>query len=154
VNFSRGFNIGGAYTYLSARDLKAGTPLTNRHKHQGHVRFAWESNERVGLRMNLRGTFFSKWINALGTVTTNPQTGQVTATPDIIPPGFALWDFYGAKRIHRGLELFGAVDNFADSRDPNLNLFTATGAPLPIYRSELGRTFRIGMRLTWAGEKK
>jgi hypothetical protein len=40
--------------------------------------------------------------------------------PDVIPLGFALWDFYGAKRIHRGLELFGAVDNFTDSRDPNI----------------------------------
>jgi hypothetical protein len=52
------------------------------------------------------------------------------------PPGFSLWDFYAARRIYRGLELFGAVNNFTDSRDPNL------GAPLPIFRPELGRAFR------------
>ncbi len=153
VNLTRGFNFGGAYTYLSARNLAAQLPLTNRHKHQGNVRLAWESNQRVGLRMNLRGTFFSKWINTLGTTTT-AANGTVTTTPDVIPPGFQLWDFYGAKRIYRGLELFGAVDNFTDSRDPNLNKFAANGTPLPIYRSELGRTFRVGMRFAWASERK
>jgi outer membrane receptor for ferrienterochelin and colicins len=154
VRLARGFSLGGAYTHLIARDTAAQVPLLNRHKHQGNVRVAWESNARLGLRANVRGTFFSKWINTLGTTTTNTQTGQVTTTPDVIPPGFSLWDFYAAKRIHRGLELFGAVDNFADSRDPNLNKFGTTGAPLPIYRTELGRTFRVGVRFTWAQEKK
>jgi outer membrane receptor protein involved in Fe transport len=72
--------------------------------------------------------------------------------PDVTPPGFSLWDFYGAKRIYRGLEFFGAVDNFTDSRDPNAGRLSATGTPLSIYRAELGRTFRVGMRFTWAGE--
>ncbi len=148
INLGRGFNVGGAYTYLNARDLKAMLPLMGRHKHQGNVRFAWESNQRLGLRMNVRGTFYSKWINSLGNPLSNPPTA------DVIPPGFSLWDFYGAKRIHRGLELFGAVDNFTDSRDPNAGKLSATGAPLAIYRTELGRTFRIGMRFTWAGERK
>jgi outer membrane receptor for ferrienterochelin and colicins len=153
VLLARGFSLGGAYTNLTARNVAAGVPLTGRHKHQGNVRLAWESNQRLGLRMNLRGTFYSKWINTLGTTTT-AANGTVTTTPDVISPGFQLWDFYGAKRIHRGLELFGAVDNFNDSRDPNLGKFAANGTPLPIYRTELGRTFRVGMRFTWAGEKK
>jgi hypothetical protein len=40
------------------------------------------------------------------------------------------------------------VDNFTDSRDPNV------GAPLPIFRPELGRTFRVGMRFAWAQERR
>lgn len=144
VNLTRGFNFGGAYTYLSARDLKAGLPLTGRHKHQGHIRLAWESNQALGLRWNVRGTFFSKWINSIAT----------PPAQDVIPPGFALWDFYGAKRIYRGLEVFGAVDNFTDSRDPNTGKLAANGTPLPLYRAELGRTFRVGMRLSWSPERK
>jgi outer membrane receptor for ferrienterochelin and colicins len=154
VKLARGFLAGGAYTHLSARNLKTSLPLAGRHKHQGNIRLAWESNPRIGLRMNLRGTFYSKWIQTLGTTTTNAQTGAVTVTPDVIPPGFSLWDFYGAKRIYRGLEFFGSVDNFTDSRDPNLGRFAANGTPLPIYRAELGRTFRVGMRFTWLGERK
>jgi outer membrane receptor for ferrienterochelin and colicins len=154
VKLARGLLAGGAYTHLSARNLKTSLPLAGRHKHQGNIRLAWESNPRIGLRMNLRGTFYSKWIQVLGTTTTNPQTGAVTVTPDVIPPGFSLWDFYGAKRIYRGLEFFGSVDNFTDSRDPNLGRFAANGTPLPIYRAELGRTFRVGMRFTWLGERK
>jgi outer membrane receptor for ferrienterochelin and colicins len=139
-----GFSLGGAYTYLNARDAENRLSLLNRHKHQGNVRLAWESNARIGLRANLRGTFYSKWINAHATV--NPTTGAVTLP--VIPQGFSLWDFYAAKRIYRGLEFFGAVDNFTDSRDPNV------GAPLPIFRPELGRTFRIGMRFAWAQERR
>lgn len=150
VILPRGFAFGGAYTHLYARDTQASLPLLNRHKHQGHVRLAWESNARWGLRANLRGTFFSKWINTLATI--NPTTGVVTAAA-VIPPGFSLWDAYAAKRLYGGLELFGAVDNFTDSRDPNVNQFAANGTPLPIYRSEIGRTFRIGMRFVWAQER-
>ncbi|MGH9939577.1 MAG: TonB-dependent receptor plug domain-containing protein, partial [Blastocatellia bacterium] len=68
----RGFSLGAAYTYLNARDAVNNLPLLNRHKHQGNVRLAWESNTRIGLRANLRGTFYSKWINALAAV--NPTT--------------------------------------------------------------------------------
>ena len=89
----------------------------------------------------------------VGTVTTQPG-GAVVVTPDVIAPGFALWDVYGAKRLYRGLEVFGAVDNLADSRDPNVGRFGPTGQPLTIYRPELGRTFRVGMRFSWAGERK
>lgn len=151
VLLTRGFSLGGAYTYLNARDTASNRPLLNRHKHQGNVRLAWESNPRVGLRANLRGTFYSKWINALATV--NPTTGVVTS-PDVIPPGFSVWDAYAAKRIYRGLEFFGAVDNVNNSRDPNVGRLAANGSPLPIYRPELGRTFRVGMRFTWAQERR
>jgi outer membrane receptor for ferrienterochelin and colicins len=144
VALRKGFSFGGAYTNLSARDVKAQRPLTGRHKHQGAIRLAWESNRRIGFRWNLRGTFYGKWINTLDAAT----------TPAVTPPGFSLWDFYGAKRLYRGLEFFGAVDNFTDSRDPNAGRLSVTGTPLAIYRAELGRTFRVGMRFTWAGEPK
>lgn len=149
VKPGRGFSVSGAYTYLNARDNQAQQSLLNRHKHQGHVRFAWESNPRLGLRANLRGTFFSKWNNTRGSV-----SAAGVLTPDVIPPGFALWDFYGAKQLYSGFELFGAVDNLADSRDPNLNKLAANGTPLAIYRPELGRTFRVGLRFNWAREHK
>jgi len=139
VLLPRGFSLGGAYTYLNARDAENNVSLLNRHKHQGNVRLAWESNARIGLRGNLRGTFYSKWINTHATV--NPTTGVVTLP--VIPLGFSLWDFYAAKRIYRGLEFFSAVDNFTDSRDPNVGKLAASGAPLPIYRPELSRTFRF-----------
>ncbi len=150
VLLSRGFSIGGAYTYLNARDTENHRSLLNRHKHHGHARLAWESNTRLGLRANLRGTFYSKWINTHASV--NATTGALT--PAVIPAGFSLWDFYVAKRIYRGLEFFGAVDNFTDSRDPNVGRLAANGTPLPIYRPELGRTFRVGMRFTWAQERR
>jgi outer membrane receptor for ferrienterochelin and colicins len=145
---AKGFSLGGAYTNLSARNAETGLPLAGRHKHQGNIRLAWESKPQAGLRMNLRGTFYSKWIVTLG----NPQANPPTA--DVIPPGFSLWDFYAAKRIYRGLELFGAVDNFTDNRDPNVGKFAPNGAPLPIYRAELGRTFRVGMRFSWMKERR
>jgi outer membrane receptor for ferrienterochelin and colicins len=144
LSLTRGFTFGGAYTYLYARDREARVPLLNRSKHQGNIRLAWESNARIGLRANLRGTFYSKWINTLATAT----------APDVVAPGFALWDVYAAKRIYRGFEAFGAVDNFTNSRDPNSGLIGATGMPLPIFRSEYGRTFRVGMRFTWSQEKR
>lgn len=144
VQLGKGFNFGGAYTNLTARNIKAQQPLTGRHKHQGNIRLAWESTQRIGLRWNLRGTFYSTWINSIGT----------PPALDVIPPGFSQWDFYAAKRISRGLEFFGAVDNLANSRDPNVGKLSATGTPLAIYRTELGRTFRVGMRFTWAGERK
>lgn len=65
-------------------------------------------------------------------------------------PAFQLWDVYVAQRIRRGLEAFAAVDNLADSQDPNTGLLNASGRPLPVYRPEVGRTFRLGLRLAVA----
>ena len=144
VQLGKGFNFGGAYTNLTARNVKAQRPLTGRHKHQGNIRLAWESNQRLGLRWNLRGTFYSQWINSIGT----------PPALDVILPGFSQWDFYAAKKLYRGLEMFTAVDNFTNSRDPNFGKLSATGTPLALYRTELGRTVRVGMRYMWAGERK
>jgi outer membrane receptor for ferrienterochelin and colicins len=144
ISLARGFLLGGAYTYLDAFDKATDLELLGRNRHQGHTRFAWESGEKLGLRANVRGTFYSSWINSRATV-----NGVVTNT---VAPKFALWDFYIAKKLYRGLEVFTAVDNFTDSQDPNTGRFlpatspTANPSPAPIYRPEVGRTFRVGMR--------
>ncbi|HKX27267.1 MAG TPA: TonB-dependent receptor [Blastocatellia bacterium] len=142
LTLTRGVLVGGAYTYLNTRDLIARTPLTQRFRHQGHLRMAWESNERIGLRANFRGTFFSK---SLLTLPDDP----VPLGPDNFMPSFTLWDLYGAKRLHRNLEVFGAIDNLTNSRDPNYGVPGAS-----IFRAETGRAFRIGMRWNWERERR
>jgi hypothetical protein len=79
----RAVSVGGAYTYLSARDSRSGLALTGRNPHQGHVRVSWQP-ARVGLRASVRGTSFSSWI------ATRTITGG--AVHDTVAPRFALWD--------------------------------------------------------------
>jgi outer membrane receptor for ferrienterochelin and colicins len=140
-----GFGLGGAYTYLDAVDEDSRLVLTGRHRHQGYARLSWVSH-KLGLRTNLRGTFYSSWI-----VTRSTRAGVSTET---VAPRFALWDVYAAKSLRNGLEVFGAVDNLTDSQDPNTGLLGANGAPLPIFRPEAGRTFRLGLRWMWARERR
>ncbi len=140
-----GFGLGGAYTYLDAIDEDSRLTLTGRHRHQGHARLSWV-NARLGLRTNLRGTFYSSWIATRST--------RAGVTTDTVAPRFALWDVYAAKSLWSGLEVFGAVDNLTDSQDPNTGLLGANGAPLPIFRPEAGRTFRLGLRWRWARERR
>ena len=42
-----------------------------------------------------------------------------------------------------------AIENLADSRDPNSGVTLANGSAAPIYRPEYGRTLRIGVRYDW-----
>lgn len=49
----------------------------------------------------------------------------------------------------RALDAFAVVDNLTDSRDPNSGLTSPTGAALPIYRPEIGRTWSPGLRWSW-----
>lgn len=140
-----GFSFSGAYTYLQAKDQATGLTLTNRNPHQGVARLAWESR-RTGTRANLRGTFFSSWIAARST--------SGGATIDTVAPGFQLWDVHVAQRLRNGLELYAAADNLGDSQDPNTGLLNASGRPLPVYRPEVGRTFRLGVRVELAQERK
>ena len=60
-------SLGGAYTYLSARDGETDVTLTGRHRHHGHVRLSWQPSRISGFRASLRGTFFSSWIAARAT---------------------------------------------------------------------------------------
>lgn len=129
-------SMGGAYTYLSARDTQADLALTGRHRHHGHVRLSWQPRQS-GPRVSLRGTFFSSWIAARATAAGSVQ--------DTIAPKFALWDAFVSQRMPRGLSAFLTIDNLADSQDPNTGVLLPTGAPAAIYRPEAGRTARVGV---------
>jgi outer membrane receptor for ferrienterochelin and colicins len=128
----------GAYTYLEARDLTRNVPLTGRHRHHGVTRLTWTPGP-LGLRAEIRGTFYSSWIAAAGRGT----------APAATAPRFALWDAYLAKRVVKGVELFGAVDNLGDNQDPNTGVLLANGTPAPIYRPDIGRTVRVGLKLAF-----
>ena len=135
-------SVGGAYTYLEARDRDSGLDLTGRHPHHGHIRVSWYP-ARTGFRVALRGTFYSSWI-----VARNTQTGG--GVSDTIAPQFALWDAFFSKRIGGGLSAFLNLDNLTQSQDPNTGVMLPAGTPAPIYRPDAGRTFRIGVQWSFS----
>jgi outer membrane receptor for ferrienterochelin and colicins len=135
-------SAGGAYTLLSAEDADSGVPLTGRHRHHGHARVSWHA-ARTGLRANLRGTFFSSWIAARATL----PDGSIQ---DTVAPRFALWDASVSQRIGRGLSTFLAIDNLADSKDPNTGTLLPNGTPAAIYRPDAGRTARVGVQWSFS----
>jgi outer membrane receptor for ferrienterochelin and colicins len=139
---TKAVSVGGAYTYLAARDTETDLDLTGRHRHHGHVRLSWQ-HAKTGLRASIRGTFFSSWIAARATL----PSGGVQNT---IAPRFALWDAFVSQRIRRGLVAFLTVDNLANSQDPNTGVLLPTGAPAAIYRPEAGRTARVGMQWSFS----
>lgn len=141
VTLPKGFAAGGAYTYLDARDKTADLYLLSRSRHQGFVKVGY-TNPRLGFRTNLRGTFYSSFINARST------TGVET-----IAPGFQMWDLYAAKSLPKKFEIYGSLDNIFDNQDPNTGRLGTTGTPLPIYRAEIGRSFRIGLRWVFGRDK-
>lgn len=138
---TRALKVGGAYTYLQAEDEVTGLALTGRHPHQGNVRASWQ-HDRLGLRANLRGTFYSSWINSRST------TSGVTT--DVKGEKFALWDLFVSKRIVGRMEALVAVDNLLDSRDANSGVVLPNGSAAPIYRPEFGRSVRFGLRVDWS----
>src|SRR5690606_37734693 len=115
--------------------------LTGRHRHHGHVRVSW-GDDRLGLRANVRGTFFSSWIAARAT--------QGTTVTDTVAPGFALWDAYVSQRVRGGVLAFVALDNLANSKDPNTGVLLPDGTAASIYRPEAGRAVRAGLKWSWA----
>jgi outer membrane receptor protein involved in Fe transport len=136
VALVRGASAAFAYTYLDARDAERDIALTGRHRHQGHGRVSWRS-ERVGLRGSLRATFYSSWIAARGTT-------------DVTAPAFALWDASVSQRLLPGLSALLAIDNITGNQDPKTGALLPDGSPAPIYRPEIGRTVRLGVRWTWS----
>jgi len=136
-----GVSLAGAYTYLDARDELTDLQLTGRHQHHANVRATWRQ-PRWGFTANLRGMFYSEWVAARATVNGQAQ--------DTMAPGYTLWDVYASQRLLPGLSAFAAIDNLADNQDPNTGLLSATGTPLAIYRPEVGRTVRFGLRWSWA----
>lgn len=126
VSLTRQLRMQAAYTFLQAEDRATGLLLPQRHKHQGYVKAEYD-NSRWGLLANVRGTFFSKWP-------LSPDMGTYAY-------GYRVWDVYASKFLPGGLQLFGAIDNLADSRDRKL-----TGAMPTFDRPDYGRTARIGLR--------
>ena len=134
-------SIGGAYTYLSAQDTETDLALTGRHRHHGHVRVLWQPRQS-GLRASLRGTFFSSWIAARATAAGSVQ--------DTVASRFAVWDAIVSQRIGRRLSAFVAIDNLADSQDPNTGVVLPDGTPAALYRPDAGRTARVGVQWSFA----
>jgi outer membrane receptor for ferrienterochelin and colicins len=134
---TRQVSVAGAYTYLQALDAANDRNLTGRHPHQGHVRVSWHS-ERIGLRANLRATAYSSWIAARA------------GTTDTVAPGFTLWDFFTSQRLPASFIAFAAIENVTDNQDPNTGVVGPTGTPAPIYRPDVGRTVRFGVRWAWS----
>lgn len=139
---TRAISLGGAYTFLSARDEQSDLALTGRNRHHGHVRASWQSAD-TGFRVSLRGTFYSAWIASR----TTSATGQVQ---DAIAPRFALWDVFASQRFARGLSAFATVDNLANSKDPNTGVLLPNGTPAAIYRPEVGRSARFGVQWSFS----
>jgi outer membrane receptor for ferrienterochelin and colicins len=140
VRFSTMVRVSGSYAYLDAVNEDTGLALTGRNRQQGTIRLDW-TPQRLGLRANLRGGFYSSWIVA--------RTTTAAGTVDTRAPAFALWDLSVSKRLIRGSEVFVAIDNLANSQDPNTGLLSPTGGALPIYRPEIGRTLRGGLKWSW-----
>jgi outer membrane receptor for ferrienterochelin and colicins len=130
----------GAYTYLDARDDNTDLVLTGRSAHQGSVRATWR--HRIGFAANLRGIFASDWVAARATVNGQPV--------DTYAQGYGVWDAFISQRVVRGLTAFAAIDNLADNQDPNVGQLSPTGTPLAIYRADVGRTVRAGIRWSWS----
>ncbi len=126
VVLGRGLTASAAYTFLDAIDRTTGAELTGRHRHHGTARLSWTPTSSP-LRAELRGAFYGSWL----------------ATATERADRFSLWDAIVAWRVRPDSELFVAVDNLADSQDPN------TGTATPIYRPEIGRVWRAGVRFTW-----
>ena len=126
--------VSTGYTYLDARDRDTGQFLSQRHKHHGNFRVWWSSKRLGGLRTNFRGTYLGKW----------PIVGRRST---LIADSYQLWDWYVAKPLGSGFEIYGAVDNLFDSIDSNLD-----GPNPTFYRADPGRTMRIGMRWSFGTE--
>jgi outer membrane receptor for ferrienterochelin and colicins len=135
---ARRLTLNAAYTYLEARDTIQHVALTGRHPHQGHVGLNW-TQESLGLRASLRGTFYSSWI-----------TTRSATAGDVIAPKFALWDLFIAKRLLGPVDAILSINNLANSRDPNSGALLPTGSAAPIYRPEFGRAIQAGVRVNWS----
>ena len=137
----RGFMVGGAYTYLDAKYKTTDLYLLSRNKHQGFAKFGY-ANDRYGFRTNLRGSFYSSSINARSA--TNVYT---------ISPKFQIRDLYAPKSVPKRLEVYGSIDNLFDNQDPNTGVVNTSNSPLPLYRAEIGRSFRVRFRWTFGKDR-
>ena len=134
LKLSRNLLISTGYTYLDARDKETNAFLSGRHRHHGNFRIFYSSSRFGGWRTNLRGTYFSKW----------PVSGRGGT---LLGSAHQIWDWYVAKPIGRGVELYFVVDNMLDSRDPGLDANSPS-----FLRADPGRLIRVGMRWSFNRE--
>ena len=134
VNLTRNLIVSSGYTYLDARNKETKAFLSQRHRHHGNFRVRWSTNRLGGLRTNFRGTYFSKW----------PIAGR---SGTFVGGGYQLWDWYIAKPLGAGSEVYFALDNLFASKDSNL-----AAAEPSFFRADPGRTFRIGLRWNFKSE--
>lgn len=142
IKLPRSFALSGAYTYLDARNKADNSYLSERSKHQGVLKLAYD-NPKLGFRANTRVSALSHW-----------QTSSITnrgLTEQIIAKSFQTVDVYAAKSLKKGFEFYGTVENLFDSKDQNFGKFRPNSTePLPIVRPDAGRIFRIGIRYNFS----
>ena len=132
VLITHNLRVDGAYGYLDPYDAINHQTLVACSHNQGYFRTEYVSNG-LGLIANIRGSFFGRWL--------------IDPTQGTHESAYSIWNFYLSKGLRRGLEMYGAINNLNNSRDALLAQTTPT-----YERTDYGRTFRIGMRYTFARE--
>lgn len=128
LRLTRNLLLSSGYTYLDARDKETNAFLSQRHRHHGNFRILYSTDRLGGLRTNLWGTYFGKW----------PIVGRAGSS---VGDTYQIWDWYLAKPLKRGIELFTSVDNLLDSQDSGLTAVQPT-----FFRADPGRLMRVGIR--------
>ena len=128
VSLTKNLIVSSSYTYLDARDKETQAFLSQRHRHHGNFRVWWSTDRWGGLRTNFRGTYLGKW----------PIVGR---SGSFIGDAYQVWNWYIAKPLRAGSEVYFALNNLFDSTDLNL----AAARP-SFFRADPGRTFRVGWR--------
>ncbi len=141
IKLPRDFVFSGAYTYLDARNKETDEYLPERIRNQAFLKLAY-NNQKIGFRSNFRASLYSGW-------TASSLSNRALQTTLKSEP-FELYDVYAAKTIKSGFEVFGSVENLFDNQDANIGKTDSRGAPLPIVRPDIGRTFRVGVRYSFS----
>ena len=141
IKLPKDFVFSGAYTYLDARNKETDEYLPERIRNQAFLKLAY-NNQKLGFRANFRASLYSGW-------TASSLSNRALQT-ELKSEPFELFDFYAAKTIKRGFEVFGSVENMFDNQDANIGKFDSFGTPLPIVSPDIGRTFRFGIRYSFS----
>lgn len=138
------FTFSGGCTYLDARDKTTDAYLPERFRNQGFLKLGYD-DEKLGLRANIRTSLYSGWKAS--------STSNRALQGELVEPKFQLVDVFVGKRIRKGVDLYGSVENLFDDRDQNIGKVDSTGQPLPIVRPDAGRMFRLGIKFDLSRDK-
>ncbi len=137
----RNFAVSGAYTYLDARDKLTDKYLTERSKHQAFLKLGYD-NPGIGLRANVRA-------NLAGRYETSTITNRGVTVPAFVPT-YTTVDIYAAKSFKKRFEIFGLIGNAFNERDANVGRFDERNQPFLIYRNDVGRILKIGLKYSFS----